>query len=204
MEPARQVALLPSVARAARTALLAWGGISLAAISGAAVVYAHGGFGGQVVAIEEAEPAPAPQQVVAAAAPQLSVAAVAPQQPVAAPAQKRVRIIETTRTPIERPVTVAALPAPAVPSPAAVAAQEILAAQPEPLEARLPKPRPEPPLVTASIPQVRSEPVAKPSTAPVAAPSTAPRAVNIRRPVYVGGYPVQRPRYYYRYRAPVF
>src|SRR5215207_11332031 len=61
VQPPRQVALLPSAARAARTALLAWGGISLAAISGAAVVYAHGGFGGQVVAIEEAEPAPAPQ-----------------------------------------------------------------------------------------------------------------------------------------------
>src|SRR5688572_23992994 len=61
VEPSRQVALLPSVARAARTALLAWGGLSLAAISGAAVVYAHGGFGGQVVAIEEAKPAPVPQ-----------------------------------------------------------------------------------------------------------------------------------------------
>ena len=30
--------------RAARTALLVWGGVSLAAVSGAALVYAHGGF----------------------------------------------------------------------------------------------------------------------------------------------------------------
>ena len=193
VEPPRQLALFPSVAGAARTALLVWGGISLAAVSGAAVVYAHGGFDDEGVAIEKA-----------GAAPRQAVAAVAPQSAVTAVAQKPVRFIETPRASIEKPVTLAALPVPAIPSPALLPAAEIPAAQAAPAEARLPKPRPEPPLVTASIPKLPSEPVVAAPTKPVVTSSVAPpRAIYVRRPVYVGGYPVYRPRYY-RYRAPVF
>ena len=195
VEPPRQLALFPSVARAARTALLVWGGISLAAVSGAAVVYAHGGFDDEGVAIEKAE-----------AAPRQAVAAVAPQSAVTAVARKPVRFIETPRASIETPVTLAALPVPAIPSvaPAPPPAAEIPAAQAAPAEARLPKPRPEPPLVTASIPKLPREPVVAAPTKPVVTSSVAPpRAIYVRRPVYVGGYPVYRPRYY-RYRAPVF
>ena len=103
VEPARQLALFPSVARATRTALLVRGGILLAAVNGAAVVYAHGGFDDEGVAIEKSE-----------AAPRQAVAAVAPQSAVTAVAQKPVRFIETPRASIETPVTLAALPAPAI------------------------------------------------------------------------------------------
>lgn len=179
VEPRRQLALPPSVACAARTALLAWVAISL----GAAIVHAHSGFG-EFVAIETAEIAPG--QAIPA---ELAVTAVA---------LKPARIMKHPRLTVEEPVTLAALPALAVPSlaPAPTPGGEIPAAEAAPAEARLPKRRPEPPLVTAR------EHVVAASTKPLVKSRVAPRrTIRVRRPVYVRGYPVHRPRYYYGYRA---
>ena len=174
---ARQLALFPSVAGAARTALLVWGGISLAAVSGAAVVYAHGGFDDEGVPIEKA-----------GAAPRQAVAAVAPQSAVTAVAQKPVRFIETPRASIEKPVTFAALPVPAIPSPALLPAARRFR------QRRLRRPKPDCPSPGRSRlwsqPRSRncpSEPVVAAPTKPVVTSSVAPpRAIYVRRPVYVG------------------
>jgi hypothetical protein len=159
------------VARAARTALLVWGGVSLAAISSAALVYAHGSglstepaISAEVAAppairaadiATEVPPASRPVRVIAlypaaaAPAPQLAPApvAVAPSPPV--PAAAAAPRAETLPAPV---VPAAAIPL-AVPSetaslpglPAAAEAPETT------VEARLPRPRPEAPLATASI-----------------------------------------------------
>ena len=157
------------VARAARTALLVWGGVSLAAVSGAALVYAHGGvpIEPEIIAetaaplpvkaaeiVPEVPPAARPVRVIAlhpaAAAPtpslDLASVAVAPSPPV--PAAAAAPRVETLPAPV---VPAAAIPL-AVPSetaslPAKSAAEELETM----VEARLPRPRPEAPVETASI-----------------------------------------------------
>ena len=159
-----------SVARAARTALLVWGGVSLAAVSGAALVYAKGGGFAAEPAIS-AKPAPPPIQA----------AEIVPEVP---PAARPVRVIALHPAPVApipelAPAAVAKAPSPRLPAAAAAPFVEptpepvVLAAaipsalsseiaslpelagaeeaQETTIEARLPRPRPEAPAATASI-----------------------------------------------------
>jgi len=168
IEPSPSAAPYASMARAVRTALLVWGGVSLAAVSGAALVYAKGGgFSTEPVTSAEAaappiqaseivlEVPPAAKSVrvialypaVAAPAPEIAPAPVAeaPSPP------QSVAVLPPRVEPLSEPSVVAAAnPSPGPSETAALAA--LAAEEPETtVEARLPRPRPEAPVATASI-----------------------------------------------------
>ncbi len=202
--PSPSPAPYASVRRAARTALLVWGGVSLAVVSGAALVYAHGGLPIEpeisaetaplpiqaAEIVREVLPAPKPVRVIALhparaaptpePAPALVVKVPNPRLPAAAAAP----IVE----PSPEPVVLAAA-SPAAPSalssetaslPGLPAAAEELGTT---VEARLPRPRPEAPVATASIERQWDE---------------------LRASRRIGRHEAIRPRFLYRYgRAPL-
>jgi hypothetical protein len=207
----RRIDTLPSpaprapVVRAARTALLVWGGVSLAAVSGAALVYAHGGVpiepeisaetaaalpvkAAEIVA--EVPPAAKPVRVIAlhpaaaAPAPSLAPARVAKTPSPRAPAAAAATFEEPPPEPV---VLAAAIPAPSSALSSETASLPELPTAAEALEttveARLPRPRPKAPVATASIERQWDD---------------------LRASRRIGRHEAIRPRFLYRYgRAPL-
>jgi hypothetical protein len=179
---------VPPIARYARTALLVWGGVSMAAVSGAALVYAHAGSEPEsalhaiVLPSAAAAQAPAPGEPATAAAAETGaeikaasetgmeptvLAPSAPEPSAGAPA----RLVPSTK-----PLAVAALPV--RPSIEAAAAEPLAEPPHEPVaEARLPRPRPDEALTDARIERQWRE----------------------LRAARHAGYQPLRPRLYYRY-----
>lgn len=172
IDPSPSPAPYAPVARAARTALLVWGGVSLAAVSGAALVYAHGGvpIEPQIIAetaaplpvkaaeiVPEAPPAARPVRVIA-----LHPAPVPPLPEIASAAVARDPSprVAAAAAPIAEPPPEPVVLAAAIPSAASALSSETAslpelpaaAEAPETtVEARLPRPRPKAPVETASI-----------------------------------------------------
>jgi hypothetical protein len=164
-EPVERFTGIARILAVARTALTIWGGISLAGIAAAGVVYGHAAFSSDATA-ERVSPntatvaalAPPAVRVIPVAAP----AARRQVSPARVPSHSPARQATPVAAPAAAPAHVATAAAVAASAPIAATAQDVTVASlppsqtegPDPIvEARLPRPRPDEQEVTGSISQ---------------------------------------------------